>query len=276
MFASRAWEIFIFYYHLTLSCGHLNCTSPAKVKCAADALHDKVSLSLSISVCDLCCVPNIYWLKLVYNICQGDSREPPRYIVLEFKRTLSDWVFCYRLAPFYNSGPTYHESLSNHWESGAYSLFQCRLQPSSLVHVRLTFASMIKSFLYFLSICLHVQSVVEQDELPAGSYIALKTVAAATPIPMYRENDDLEIFMKWLQVFLNYLDIHQLVGEIYNYHQVITMQTAMKGSAQTWFDTTIQCGSPKEEYCSYKLYTWWPTCSYHQPWQCRHNDNSTK
>ena len=61
---------------------------------------------------------------------------------------------------------------------------------------------------------------------------------------MYGGNDDLEIFMKWLQAFLNYLDIHQLVGERYGHHQVITMRAAMKGSAQAWFNTTIRCGAP--------------------------------
>ena len=143
MFASRAWEIFIFYYHLTLSRGHLNCTSPTKVNCAADALHDKVSLSLSIRSCAQ---------YLLIKTCI-------QYLSGGFKRTLSNQVFCYRLAPFYNSGPTYHESLSNHWESGTYSLFWHRLWPSSLVCVQSTFTLMIKSFLYFLSIHLHWWSV---------------------------------------------------------------------------------------------------------------------
>ena len=86
--------------------------------------------------------------------------------------------------------------------------------------------------------------MIDHDEPPAGGYIALKTVVAATPIPTYGGNDNLEIFMKWLQVFLNYLDIHQLVGKKYDHHQVITMRMAMKGSAQAWFDTTIQRGAP--------------------------------
>ena len=84
-----------------------------------------------------------------------------------------------------------------------------------------------------------VQSVIDHNEPPAGGYIALKTVAAAMPIPTYRGNDDLEIFMKWLQAFLNYLDVHQLVGERYDHHWVIMMCMAMNGSAQAWFDTTI-------------------------------------
>jgi hypothetical protein len=58
-----------------------------------------------------------------------------------------------------------------------------------------------------------VQSVVDHDKLPAGGYIALNTVVVAMPIPTYGGNNDLEIFMKWLQVFLNYLDVHQLVGK---------------------------------------------------------------
>ena len=58
-------------------------------------------------------------------------------------------------------------------------------------------------------------------------------------IPTYGGNDNLEIFMKWLQAFLNYLDVHQLVGERYDHHWVITMHMAMKGSAQAWFDMTI-------------------------------------
>ena len=86
--------------------------------------------------------------------------------------------------------------------------------------------------------------MIDHDKPPAGGYIALKTVAAAMPIPMYGGNDNLEIFMKWLQAFLNYLDIHQLVGKRYDHHWVITMRAAMKGSAQAWFDTTIRCGAP--------------------------------
>jgi hypothetical protein len=89
-----------------------------------------------------------------------------------------------------------------------------------------------------------VRSVVDHEEPPVGGYVALKTVAAATPIPTYEGNDDLEIFMKWLQAFLNYLDVHQLVGERYDHHRIITMRTALKGSAQAWFDTTIRRGAP--------------------------------
>ena len=86
--------------------------------------------------------------------------------------------------------------------------------------------------------------MIDHDEPPAGGYIALKTVVASMPIPTYRGNNDLEIFMKWLQAFLNYLDIHQLVGKKYDHHWVITMRAAMKGSAQAWFDMTIRCGAP--------------------------------
>ena len=86
--------------------------------------------------------------------------------------------------------------------------------------------------------------MIDHDEPPAGGYIALKTVAAAMPIPTYGGNDDLEIFMKWLQAFLNYLDVHQLVGEKYDHHRVTMMCAAMKGSAQAWFDTTIRRGAP--------------------------------
>ena len=32
------------------------------------------------------------------------------------------------------------------------------------------------------------------------------------PVPKYRGDDDLEIFMKWLQGFLTFIDIHQLMG----------------------------------------------------------------
>ena len=84
-----------------------------------------------------------------------------------------------------------------------------------------------------------VRSVIDHDKPPAGGYIALKTVVVATPIPTYGGNDDLEIFMKWLQAFLNYLDVHQLVGKRYDHHQVNTMCAAMKGSAQAWFNMTI-------------------------------------
>ena len=85
-----------------------------------------------------------------------------------------------------------------------------------------------------------VQSVVvlvDHSEPPVGGYMALKTVAVATPIPTYEGNDNLEIFMRWLQAFLNYMDVHKT----YDHHRVITMHTVMKGSAQAWFDTRIQC-----------------------------------
>ena len=35
--------------------------------------------------------------------------------------------------------------------------------------------------------------MIDHDEPPAGGYIALKTVAVATPIPTYGGNDDLNI-----------------------------------------------------------------------------------
>ena len=63
-----------------------------------------------------------------------------------------------------------------------------------------------------------MRSVVDHEELPVGGYMVLKTVVVATPTPMYKGNDYLEIFMRWLQAFLNSLDIHQLVGETYDHH----------------------------------------------------------
>jgi hypothetical protein len=46
----------------------------------------------------------------------------------------------------------------------------------------------------------------------------IKTVAAVTPIPKYGGDDNLEAFMEWLQSFLKFLNIHQLVRCDNNYN----------------------------------------------------------
>ena len=68
----------------------------------------------------------------------------------------------------------------------------------------------------------------------------MKNVAANTPIPTYSGDDDLEIFMRWLQDFLAYIDINELVGETNDYHRVLTTRLTLKGAAATWYDNTIQ------------------------------------
>ena len=66
-----------------------------------------------------------------------------------------------------------------------------------------------------------------------------KSVAAVMPIPKYGGGDDLEEFMRWLQKFLNFVDIHQLVGIANDYNRTLTLGSAMEGAALSWFNLNI-------------------------------------
>jgi hypothetical protein len=80
----------------------------------------------------------------------------------------------------------------------------------------------------------------------------LKMVASSTPTPAYKGEDDLEMFMKWLQDYVNYLEIHQLVGATNDYHRILATSQVLKGKASTWYSNAVKKkprirhqGSPK-------------------------------
>jgi hypothetical protein len=66
----------------------------------------------------------------------------------------------------------------------------------------------------------------------------IKTIAAVTPVPKYRGNDDLE--MKWLQGFLTFIDIHQLVGRSNDYNQILAIGSALEGRALSWYNLNMR------------------------------------
>src|ERR1700692_687592 len=58
-----------------------------------------------------------------------------------------------------------------------------------------------------------IKDVIRREPAENGSTTFIKSVATVTPVPTYSGEDDLDTFMKWLQNFLTFIDIHQLVGE---------------------------------------------------------------
>jgi hypothetical protein len=64
-------------------------------------------------------------------------------------------------------------------------------------------------------------------------------VAAVTPAPTYNGEDDLEIFMKWLQSYLTFLDIHRLVGRDSDYERILTLRATLAGPACDWYEVEI-------------------------------------
>src|SRR6266849_2168905 len=68
----------------------------------------------------------------------------------------------------------------------------------------------------------------------------IKTFTAVTPVPKYEGDDDLEILMKWLQGFLTFIDIHQLVGRNNDYNRVLTIGSALEGRALGWFNLNMR------------------------------------
>jgi hypothetical protein len=59
-------------------------------------------------------------------------------------------------------------------------------------------------------------------------------------MPTYGGDDDLEVFMKWLQGFLTFIDIHQLVGFDNDYNRILTIGSALEGRALSWYDLTMR------------------------------------
>jgi hypothetical protein len=89
-----------------------------------------------------------------------------------------------------------------------------------------------------------VRNVILREPFHEGSNTFIKSVAAITPVPIYSGEDDLEVFMTWLQNFLTFIDMHQLVGERNEHNRVTTTRSALEGPAQIWFDTTIRPSRP--------------------------------
>jgi hypothetical protein len=58
-----------------------------------------------------------------------------------------------------------------------------------------------------------IHRVIDREPSSSMPNTFIKTIAAVTPVPKYGGNNDLEVFMKWLQGFLTFIDIHQLVGQ---------------------------------------------------------------
>jgi hypothetical protein len=46
--------------------------------------------------------------------------------------------------------------------------------------------------------------------------------------------------MKWLQAFLMFINIHQLVGFDNNYNQILTIGSVLEGRALSWYNITMR------------------------------------
>jgi hypothetical protein len=70
----------------------------------------------------------------------------------------------------------------------------------------------------------------------------VKSVAAIIPIPTYGGNNDLEVFMKWLQGFLTFVNIHHLIGfnNNNNNNWILTIGSVLEGRALSWYDLTMR------------------------------------
>jgi hypothetical protein len=71
--------------------------------------------------------------------------------------------------------------------------------------------------------------VIEQEPSSSTPNTFVKLVASVISIPTYGGDDDLEVFMKWLQGFLTFIDIHQLVGFDNDYNRILTIGSALEG-----------------------------------------------
>ena len=73
-----------------------------------------------------------------------------------------------------------------------------------------------------------IQHIIDREPSMSTSTTFIKTVAAVTPESKYGGDDDLETFMKWLQGFLMFIDIHQLIGCNNDYNRVLTIGSDRK------------------------------------------------
>jgi hypothetical protein len=74
-----------------------------------------------------------------------------------------------------------------------------------------------------------IHHVIDREPSSSTPNTFIKTVAAVTPVPKYGGDDDLEAFMKWLQGFLTFIDIHQLMGRSNDYNRILTIGSALEG-----------------------------------------------
>ena len=58
----------------------------------------------------------------------------------------------------------------------------------------------------------------DPDECPLTNFI--KSAASAANLPNYWGRNDLVVFMRWLQNFIAYIDIQQLVGESNDFYRL--------------------------------------------------------
>src|SRR5271170_2066135 len=68
----------------------------------------------------------------------------------------------------------------------------------------------------------------------------IKTMAASVPVPKYGGDDDLEVFMKWLQELLAFIDLHQIVGRRNDYTRILTLGSAWEGRALSWYNLNLR------------------------------------
>jgi hypothetical protein len=66
-----------------------------------------------------------------------------------------------------------------------------------------------------------IHRIINREPSSSMPNTFIKAVAAITPVPKYGGDNDLETFMEWLQGFLTFIDIHQLVGRDNDYNQII-------------------------------------------------------
>jgi len=85
-----------------------------------------------------------------------------------------------------------------------------------------------------------VRRVIDREPLSSAPNTFIKSVAATTPIPKYGGNDNLEEFMKWLQEFLTFVDIHQLVGHNNDYNRTLTIGAALEDRALRWYNLNMR------------------------------------
>jgi hypothetical protein len=85
-----------------------------------------------------------------------------------------------------------------------------------------------------------VRRIIDREPSSSASNTFIKTVAAVTPIPKYGGDDDLEAFMRWLQGFITFIDIHQLVGRDNDYNRILTIGSALEGRALSWYNLNMR------------------------------------
>ena len=101
-----------------------------------------------------------------------------------------------------------------------------------------------------------VRRVIEREPSSSTPNTFVKSVASVISIPTYGGDDDLEVFMKWLQGFLTFIDIHQLVGFENDYNRILTIGSALEGRALSWYNLTMRgpLSGPKLSFLDTVIY----------------------